>query len=41
MTWTCHVDESTKIRHTMIIGIYLPTALGIDIKFSKKTYKAV
>ena len=35
MPWKCHVDNYTNIRYDMILGRYLLTALGLDIKFSK------
>ena len=34
MTWKFHLDESTKGRYYMILGRNVPTALGLDLKFS-------
>ena len=34
LTWNCHVDDSTKGRYDMILGRYLLTALGLNLKFS-------
>ena len=33
VTWTCHVDKSTNGRYGTILGRYLLTELGLDIKF--------
>ena len=35
MTWKCHIYETNNDRYEMILGIYLLTALGMDLKFSK------
>ena len=35
VTWKCHVDKSTNGRYDMILGRYLLTALGLNIKFYK------
>ena len=35
VTWKCHVDEFTDSRYDMILGRDLPTALGLDLKFSE------
>ena len=35
VTWKCHVAKSTNIRYDMILGRYLLTALGLDLKFSE------
>ena len=34
VTWKFHVDESTNNIYGMILGRYLLTALGLDLKFS-------
>ena len=34
MTWKFHVDDSTKGRYGMILGRYLLTGLGLNLKFS-------
>ena len=31
--WKFHVDESTYGRYDMILGRYLLTAMGLDLKF--------
>ena len=33
----CHVDEYTNSIYDMILGRYLLTALGLDLKFSENT----
>ena len=33
VTWKCHVAKSANSRYDMILGRYLLTALGLDIKF--------
>ena len=35
MTWICHVDDSAKGRHYMILGRDLLIELGLYLKFSK------
>ena len=30
--WNCHVDESDKGRYDMILGRYLLTSLGLNLK---------
>ena len=34
VTWNLHVDESAKGRYDMILGRYLLTNLGLNLKFS-------
>ena len=36
MTWYCHVDDSTKGRYDIILGRYLLTLLGLNIKSSEQ-----
>ena len=31
--WNCHIDDSVKCRYYIIIGIYLLTYLGLNLKF--------
>ena len=33
VTWKFHVAKSTNSRYNMILGRYLLTALGLDVKF--------
>ena len=33
--WKCHIDNKNNSRYDMILGRYLLTALGLDVKFSK------
>ena len=33
-TWKCHVDNSAKGRYDMILGRYLLTTLGLNLKLS-------
>ena len=33
VTWKCHVDDSTNGRYDMILGRYLHTTLGLNLKF--------
>ena len=40
MTWKCHVDDSTKGRYDMILGQYLLTELGLNLKFSDHAIEA-
>ena len=35
MVWKLHVDEFTNGRYDMILGRYLLTELGLDLKFSE------
>ena len=35
VTWKFQVVESTNSRYNMILGRYLLTALGLDLKFYK------
>ena len=35
VSWKCHVDNKTNSRYDVILGRYLLTALGLDLKFSK------
>ena len=32
VTWNFHVDDSTKGRYNMILGRYLLTTLGLNLK---------
>ena len=32
----CHMYDSTKIRHDMVIGRHLPTVPGLNLKFLNK-----
>ena len=34
MTWKCHVEESANGKYDMILGRYLLTSLGLNLKFS-------
>ena len=38
LTWKCHIDNSTEIRCGIILGVYLLTSLGVDIKILNITY---
>ena len=38
LTWKCHIDNSTEIRCGILLGVYLLTSLGIDIKILDITY---
>ena len=40
MTWKCHVDESAKGKYDMILGRYLLTELGLNLKFSDHIIEA-
>ena len=40
VTWNCHVDDSINGRYDMILGRYLLTTLGLDIKPSDQVIKA-
>ena len=40
VTWKCHVDDSDKGRYDIILGQYLLTQLGLNIKFSEHVIKA-
>ena len=40
VTWECHVDESGKSRYYMILGRYILTALGLNIKLSDHVIEA-
>ena len=33
VTWKCHADDSAKGRYDMILGRYILTELGLNIKF--------
>ena len=35
VTWNCHLDESAKGRHDMILGRDILTELGLNLKFSE------
>ena len=32
MTWDCHVDYSAKGRYDILLGRYILTALGLNLK---------
>ena len=34
VTWKCHADESSKGSYDMILGLYILTELGLNLKFS-------
>ena len=38
VSWKFHVGDSTAGRYNMILGRYLLTALGLDLKFSKNIF---
>ena len=40
VTWKCHVDDSAKGRHDMILGRDLLTELVLNLKFSRHIIKA-
>ena len=40
MTWNCHVVDSSKGRYYMILGKYLFTELGLNIKLSEHVIKS-
>ena len=40
MTWKFHVDDSNNCRCDMILGQYLLTELGLNLKFSEHFIKA-
>ena len=40
VTWIYHVDESSKGRYDMILGQYLLTELGLNIKCSEHAIEA-
>ena len=40
MTWKCHVDNSTKGRYDMMLGKYVLTELGLNIKLSDNVIEA-
>ena len=40
MTYKLHVDESAKGRYDMILGRYLLTNLGLNLKFSERVIEA-
>ena len=40
VTCNCHVDDSTKGRYDMILGRYILTPLGLNIKLSDHVIKA-
>ena len=40
MTWNCHVYDSSKGRYDMILGGYMLTELGLNLKFSEDVIKA-
>ena len=35
VTWECYVDDSTKGRYDMILGLDLLTQLGLNLRFSE------
>ena len=39
-TCKCHMDESSKGGYDMILGIYLLTELGLNLKFSDHVIEA-
>ena len=41
MTWEYNVDDSTKGRYGMVLGIYLLTALGINLNIPSMSLKKV
>ena len=40
VTWKCHVDDSTRGGYNMILGRYLLTELGLNLKVSEQAIKA-
>ena len=40
VTCNCHVDESAKVRYETILGIYLLTAVVLNLKFSDNVIEA-
>ena len=40
LTWNCHVDDSDKGRYDIILGRYILTALGLNLKFSEHIIEA-
>ena len=38
VTWKCHEAKYTNSRFGMILGRDLLAALGLDLKFSEKSY---
>ena len=40
LTWNCHVDDSAKGIHDIILGRYILTALGLNIKLSYHVIEA-
>ena len=38
--WNCHLDDSAKERHDLILGRDLLTELGLNLKFSDNIIKA-
>ena len=40
MTCKCHVDESAKGRYNMVLGQYLLTELGLNLKLSENIIEA-
>ena len=40
MKWNCHMDDSAKVRYDTILGIYILTALGLNLKFSDHVIEA-
>ena len=40
MTWKFHVDDSTKGRNDIILGQYLLTELGLNLKLSEHVTKS-
>ena len=39
VTWKCHVDDSTRGGYNMILGRYLLTELGLNLKVSEQAIK--
>ena len=35
ISWKCHIDNYTSNRYDMILGRYLLTTLGLDLKFDE------
>ena len=38
--WTCHLDDSAKVRYDMILGWDLLTEVGLNIKISEHVIEA-